>query len=127
VAVVSDIVEIARDLLAGRAGATPLGYTDWHPARLVARGNAVAASYLRLIVHDRPGILAKIGGILGRHRINIDSVLQEPAPSKEAMPFAMTLEPARQDRVESAVREVARLRYLAEPPVLMPFLDDLGT
>ncbi|HUI41500.1 MAG TPA: homoserine dehydrogenase [Terriglobia bacterium] len=125
VAVVSDVVEIARDLLTGGTGATPLGYTAWRPARLAPLAEMVAPFYLRLVVRDRPGILARVCGILGRHRINIDSVLQEPAPSKARSPFAMSLEPARQGQVARAVGEIARLPFLAEPPLLMPFFDEL--
>jgi homoserine dehydrogenase len=125
VAVISDVVEIARDLLAGGTGATPLGYTDWHPARLAPLAESVMPFYLRLVVRDRPGILARVGGILGRHRINIDSVLQEPHQSKDHLPFAMTLERARQGHVARALRDIARLPFLAEPPLMMPFLEEL--
>jgi homoserine dehydrogenase len=125
VAVISDVVEIARDLLAGGTGATPLGYTHWHPARLAPLAESVMPFYLRLVVRDRPGILARVGGILGRHRINIDSVLQEPHQSKDHLPFAMTLEPARQGHVARALRDIARLPFLAEPPLMMPFLEEL--
>jgi len=124
VAVISDVVEIARDLLAGSAGATPLGYTHWHRARLAPLSEMVAPFYLRLVVRDRPGILARVGGILGRHRINIDSVLQEPVASKDHVPFAMSLEPARHGHVARAVAEIARLPFLAEPPLMMPFLEE---
>lgn len=125
VAVISDVVEIARDLLAGGRGATPLGYTDWHPARLAPLARSAMPFYLRLVVRDRPGILARVCSILGRHRINIDTVLQEPHQSKDHLPFAMTLEAARQGHVARAVREIARLPFLAEPPLMMPFLEDL--
>ena len=125
VAVISDVVEIARDLLAGSAGATPLGYRDWHPARLAPLAEMTAAFYLRLVVRDRPGILARVGGILSRYRINIDSVLQEPVPSKAHVPFAMSLEPARQGHVARAVSEIARLPFLAEPPLMMAFLEEV--
>jgi homoserine dehydrogenase len=123
VAVLSDVVEIARDMLSGAAGATPLGYTAWHAARLAPPGRQVAPFYLRLVVRDRPGILARVCAILARHRINIDSVLQEPSRSKIALPFVMTLEPARQEQVSRALREIARLKFLAEPPLLMPFFE----
>ena len=125
VAVISDVVEISRGILAGGAGLTPLGYTDWHPVRLAPLAESVTPFYLRLVVRDRPGILARVSGILGRHRINIDSVLQEPHQPKQRMPFAMTLEPARQGHVARAVREIARLTFLAEPPLMMPFLENL--
>ncbi|HEV2425229.1 MAG TPA: homoserine dehydrogenase [Terriglobia bacterium] len=123
VAVLSDVIEIARDVLSGAAGATPLGYTAWHAAKLAPLGGQLAAFYLRLVVRDRPGILARISGILARHRINIDSVLQEPAQSKAALPFVLTLEPSRQEQIAGALREIARLSFLAQPPLLMPFFE----
>ena len=123
VAVLSDVVGIARAMTSGSGGASPLGYTHWHRARLVAPGSSVVASYLRLVVRDRPGILARVCGILARHRINIDSVLQEPAMEKKHLPFVMTLEPTREIQVLHAVSEIKRLRFLAAPPLLIPFAD----
>jgi homoserine dehydrogenase len=123
VAVLSDVVEIARSILAGGASTTPLGYTHWHEARTAPRGENVLSAYLRLVVRDQPGILSRVCAILARHRINIDSVLQEPAMPKQHLPFVMTLEPIQEKYVARAVKEIARLPFLAEPPLMMPFAD----
>ena len=80
-------------------------------------------AYLRLVVRDRPGILAQVCSILARHHINIDSVLQEPAMAKTHLPFVMTLEPTKEKNVVRAVKEIARLKFNAAPPVMMPFAD----
>ena len=121
VAVVSDVVQIARDMVAGGGGTTPLGYVTWHPAKIAASGENIIGAYLRLVVRDRPGILARVSGVLARHKINIDSVLQESAHSKRRLPFVMTLEPTREKGVSRAVSEIARLPFLAEPPLMLPF------
>jgi homoserine dehydrogenase len=123
VAVLSDVVEIARSITAGGRGATPLGYETWHPAKIAPPGDKVVSSYLRLVVRDRPGILARVCSILARHRINIDSVLQEPGCEKERLPFVMTLEPTREKLVARAVAEIARLPFMAEPPLVLPFAE----
>ncbi len=123
VAVLSDVVQIARDIVAGGRSSSPLGYTDWHPVKLAPRGENVVATYLRLVVRDRPGILARVSGILARHRINIDSVLQEPNHPIKRLPFVMTLEPTREKLVARAVAKIARLPFLALPPLIMPFAD----
>ncbi len=123
VAVLSDVVQIARAIVAGRGSTTPLGYISWHPAKIVSPKENVVATYLRLVVRDRPGILARVCGILAKHRINIDSVLQEPAHSKSSLPFVMTLEATREKHVARAVSEIAHLRFLAQPPLVMPFAD----
>jgi homoserine dehydrogenase len=123
VAVLSDVVEIARVIAAGGSGSTPLAYSEWHRKKIGRSSSEPVSSYLRLAVRDRPGILARVCATLGRHRINIDSVLQEPAMPKEHLPFVMTLEPTAENRVRRAVREIARLSFLVQPPLLLPFVD----
>ncbi|HXX22337.1 MAG TPA: homoserine dehydrogenase [Terriglobia bacterium] len=123
VAVLSDVVEIARAMAAGGAGTTPLGYETWRPSRIAPASDNIISAYLRLVVRDRPGILARVCALLARHRINIDSVLQEPAMPKTHLPFVMTLEPRREKDVAEAVAEIARLPFLACPPLMLPFAD----
>jgi homoserine dehydrogenase len=123
VAVLSDVVEIARAILSGGASTSPLGYTHWRPAKIAPFADNVVGAYLRLVVRDRPGILARVCAILARHSINIHSVLQEPGHSKNRLPFVMTLEPTREERVERAIRDIRRLPFLAAPPLTMPFAE----
>jgi homoserine dehydrogenase len=123
VAVLSDVVEIARAMAAGGGGSTPLGYETWHPSRIAPASENIISAYLRLVVRDRPGILARVCALLARHRINIDSVLQEPALPKNHLPFVMTLEPRREKHVAQAVAEIARLPFMARPPLMLPFAE----
>jgi homoserine dehydrogenase len=123
VAVLSDVVQIARAICAGSSSSSPFGYVDWHPSRIATADENVVATYLRLVVRDRPGILGRVCAILGRHRINIDSVLQEPECDKKHLPFVMTLEATQEKHVIRAVQEIARLPFLAERPLLIPFVD----
>ena len=123
VAVLSDVVQIARSFATGAVGSTPLGYETWHPSKIAPPEDSVISSYLRLVVRDRPGVLARVCAVLARHRINIDSVLQEPAMPKKHLPFVMTLEPTREKNVARAVAEIARLPFMARPPLMMPFAE----
>jgi homoserine dehydrogenase len=123
VAVLSDVVEIARAMATGGGGSTPLGYETWHPSRIAPASENIISAYLRLVVRDRPGILARVCALLARHRINIDSVLQEPALPKNHLPFVMTLEPRREKHVALAVAEIARLPFMARPPLMLPFAE----
>jgi len=50
-------------------------------------------------------------------------VLQEPCPSKKRLPFVMTLEPTREKLIALALSAIARLPFLAEAPLMMPFAD----
>jgi len=123
VAVLSDVVQIARSIVAGGARSTPFGYENWHPTRIASPAGNVVATYLRLVVRDRPGILGRVCAILGRHHINIDSVLQEPNCPKQRLPFVMTLEATQEKHVTRALKEIARLPFLAERPLLLPFAE----
>ena len=71
----------------------------------------------------KTGILGRVCAILGRHRINIDSVMQEPDCKKQHLPFVMTLEPTQEKHVTRALKEIARLPFLAAPPLLLPFAE----
>jgi len=123
VAVLSDVVQIARAIAGGGSRPTPFGYESWHPSRIAPPDENVVATYLRLVVRDRPGILGRVCTLLGRHRINIDSVLQEPDCQKEHLPFVMTLEPTQEKHVTRALKEITRLPFLAERPLLLPFAE----
>ena len=123
VAVLSDVVQIARSIIEGGSRPTPFGYENWRPSRIALPGENVIATYLRLVVRDRPGILGRVCTLLGGHRINIDSVLQEPECAKEHLPFVMSLEPTQEKHVTRAVKEISRLPFLAEQPLVLPFAE----
>ncbi len=123
VAVLSDIVQIARAMVSGGQRSSPLGYHTWHAGKIAPWGENTVGNYLRLVVRDRPGILARVSGILARYRVNINSVLQEPGHPRNATPFVMTLEPTREKVVAQATAEIAHLPFLTKPPLVMPFAE----
>jgi homoserine dehydrogenase len=113
VAVVSDLLAIAR-----RAGSPP---PAWPPCVEVdAVDVREAPHYLRLVVRDRPGIIASLATIFSRHGINIDAVLQEPGSNKDALPFVVTLERCATTAMESAVADIATLDFHVQPPLCLP-------
>ncbi|HTU99393.1 MAG TPA: homoserine dehydrogenase [Luteitalea sp.] len=116
VAVVSDLLALAR-----RAGGTPAA---WPPtAAPVAVGDLkVAPFYLRLVVNDRPGIIASLATIFSAHGINIDAVLQEPGGTKDRLPFVITLEACPTPSMATALAEIATLPFHVTPPLCLPVL-----
>ena len=118
VAVVSDLLQAARHRATGTASA------DYGP--LVAcelRHDLHAPHYLRFVVRDRPGIIASIAAVLARHEMNLHAVLQKPGHAKSTLPFAITLEPCSQGRLDAALEEISRFDFLVEAPVAMPILE----
>lgn len=79
VSVVSDVVEVGRNLLSQSAGRLPhLAYTDPGARNhlLLGRDDWQSQFYLRFSVVDRPGVLATIAGVLGEKKISIYQMVQ---------------------------------------------------
>jgi homoserine dehydrogenase len=115
VAVVSDIAAIAR-LESERSEAAALR------APTHVRGEFVTPQYLRFVVRDRPGIIARIAGAMEQHGINIDAVLQLPYPTKQALPFVVTTEACPPSVLAEAMRQISELDFHVQPPVDLPML-----
>lgn len=114
--VASDLIDLAEGR-AGHAFARPL-------AQLASAPRATPAErgryYLRLIVVDKPGVIAAISDRLAHEEISIESFLQMPAPSESAVPIVLTTQACPRSAIESAVRAIEALDVVAEPPYVMP-------
>jgi homoserine dehydrogenase len=78
--------------------------------------------YLRFLVRDRPGIVARLAQILSAHQLNIDAVLQNPGFDKAALPFVITLEPCPDSQLQPALAEMAALDFAIRPCLWLPIL-----
>jgi homoserine dehydrogenase len=63
--------------------------------------------YLRLIVQDKPGVLAEIAGIFGRHNVSLDSVMQKYRENSHATIIFITHE-AYEDWINAALKEIRK-------------------
>ena len=71
-------------------------------------------------MNDRPGIIAAVSGILAKHGISIEAVLQKPGYPKERLPFVMTIEACQNSLVESALGELRSLDFMVQPILSLP-------
>jgi len=118
-AVVSDLVEIARDLAAGRLSSkNVVGFLESSELKIAAEPRAVGW-YLRLTVHDQPGIIARVAEVLARHGMNIDSVQQEPHSPKERLSLFFTVEPVSEPKVRGALEIINTFDFMVEPVLLL--------
>lgn len=81
--------------------------------------DSVSRFYLRLIVDDRPGVLAQIATILGSHDVGILSMIQREADEAEGAPIVVMLHDAKFGVVREAVSKIAALDCMRIEPVLM--------
>jgi homoserine dehydrogenase len=113
-AVWSDALDIARRVAHGlpalhldlpSTSATPLPLTPMEAIR--------TAYYLRVMAMDRPGVLAQVSGILGRHDISLMSVLQKGRAHDEAVPVVMMTHEARERDMRAALAAIDALPVVA--------------
>jgi homoserine dehydrogenase len=81
-AVVADLIDIARHVVAGATTPIypPLGYTQKHDDVPILHIEDIDAEYyLRIPAIDRVGVMAKISSILQSFEISIEAVIQKEA------------------------------------------------
>jgi len=113
-AVWSDTLEIARRVAHGiPALDTDLPSIGLHPLPLRPVDEIRSAYYLRVMAMDRPGVLAQVAGILGRHDISLVSVLQKERARNEAVPVVMMTHEARERDMRAALAAIDKLPVVA--------------
>jgi homoserine dehydrogenase len=112
-AVVSDLVELGRNLLVQAKGhrVPSLAYQESaiekNPLKKIEE--VVMPYYMRFSALDRPGVLSKISGILGKNDISIVSVIQKGRRIKGSVPIVMMTHEAKEKNVRRALKEINRL------------------
>jgi len=116
--VVSDIADVARNLASGVRHRVPLTAHPHHTIRRLRRmGDIETRYYMRCMVKDQPGGLARIAGILGRHHISIASVHQKERKAARIVPVVMMTHEAKESNMRDALHEIDRLRFIKHPTV----------
>lgn len=128
VAVVSDLINVARELLmGGPERVSPFAHVELERGEPADIGNQVRPYYLRFRVRDRPGIIAELASILASADVSVDAVLQEPSDAKDDLAFVISIEPAPQRAVDEAVRKMRDLDFLVDAPLVLALEKGLDT
>jgi len=112
-AVVSDLVDIAR----GRSQPTfsvPATELRRLPAAPMARHRG--AYYIRLMVVDKPGVIADVAAALRDQEVSLESMLQRARAPGEAVPVVLTTHETEEAAMRRALDRIAMLDSVAEPP-----------
>jgi homoserine dehydrogenase len=121
VAVVSDLMRVAREIRSGSPErVSPFAHERLGEYRPVSITLQKCSYYLRFRVDDRPGIIAKLSGILAKKNISLDAVIQEPCDTKHDLPFVITVEESTEQAIREAVEEMSHLDFMREAPLALP-------
>jgi homoserine dehydrogenase len=112
-AVVADILDIA----VGRGGtsfAVPASQLKRSLAAPMARHRG--AYYVRLMVVDRPGVIADIAAALRDEAVSMEQMIQRGRAPGEAVPVVLTTHDTEEAAMRRALERIARLDTVREPP-----------
>ena len=126
-AVVSDIADIARNLQTGAKRRLPLvAFQPDHIREIpvLPLDDIETYYYFRFAALDRPGVLSKISGILGKYTISLKSVHQKGRKTNGSVPIVMLTHKAREADVKKALNEIKALDVVDGNPTLIRIEDE---
>ncbi|TLD88652.1 homoserine dehydrogenase [Helicobacter sp. MIT 05-5294] len=114
-AVISDIIEIART-----KSSPMLGFkTASSHLRLKPQDRIISAYYLRILVLDKPGVLAQIAKIFGEVGISIDTFLQRKAKDKNHSTLLLSTHSCSEAEIKVAIGLISALEVVHAIPVMI--------
>nr|WP_320192465.1 homoserine dehydrogenase [uncultured Desulfobacter sp.] len=126
-AVLSDITDIARNIIAGIRRRVPtLGYPEDNIKKIpiLPMDELSTRYYLRFEAQDHPGVLSTISGILGKNDISIKSVHQKGRNTNGQVPIVMLTHLARESRIQAALAQIIQTDCVLGQPVVIRIEDD---
>jgi homoserine dehydrogenase len=119
-AVLSDLIDVAAE-----RGGLPFGRS----INTLVDANAVENCagpdkpfYIRLMVVDQPGVLATLTGILQKHSISVEGLLQQGRAPGNAVALVMTTHETSVANLGIALDEMEKLPIVKAKPVAMPIV-----
>jgi homoserine dehydrogenase len=115
-AVVADLIDVARGRLTPVWGAATAALSH---APSVSMDAHAGAYYLRLMVVDRPGVIADIAAVLRDAGVSMESMLQRGRSPGEAVPIVLTTHETDEAAMRGALDKIAALETVLEHPALI--------
>ena len=115
-AVVADLIDVARGRITPVWGAQSGALSNAPSVPMLAH---VGAYYLRLMVVDRPGVIADVTAALRDAGISLESMLQRGRSPGEAVPVVLVTHETREAAMRDALARIAALDAVLEDPAVI--------
>jgi homoserine dehydrogenase len=112
-AVVADLVDLARGIRLPVFGVPAEGLARRRPMPMDAH---TGAYYLRLMVVDRPGVIAGIAAVLRDEEISVEALLQRGRAPGEAVPLVIATHETVEANMRRALEQIAAQETTLEAP-----------
>ena len=120
-AVVSDVIEVCRNILQNRHGRIPgFGYQAGRERRLhlLQNSGSISRYYLRFSAVDQPGVLGRIATLLGKNQVSIAEMRQYDTSAGSVgggVPIVMLTHEAVEGHVTAALKGTDQLDITTAP------------
>ena len=115
-AVVSDLIDIARNTVLPTFS-VPLSKLS--QPKTVSLDNRQGPYYLRLMVLDRPGVIADVSAALKEEGVSVEVLLQRGRSEEGSVPVVLKLHETVEANVRRAVEQIAQLDSVVERPCMI--------
>jgi homoserine dehydrogenase len=115
-AVVADLIDVARGRHTPVWGAAADALSN---APSVPMSAHVGPYYLRLMVVDRPGVIADVTAVLRDQGISLESMLQRGRAPGEAVPVVLVTHETQESAMRAALQRIEALETVLEPPTVI--------
>ncbi len=111
-AIFSDLIDIAK------RGSKRLADDDYlmrglrKKIKLKNISSILSRYYLRFHIVDRPGVLAQISRILGKHSVSISDCVQKENCTGRIVPLILLTHPAHEKSVSNAIKQIDRMNIV---------------
>lgn len=112
-AVVSDIIDIGRNIICGGGKRFP-AIAGTLRKKIKKMDDIESMYYFRFSALDQPGVLSRISGILGNCNISIASVIQKGRSVVGSVPLVVLAHKAREKDVLNAIKEIDALPVVSD-------------
>jgi len=118
-AVLSDIVDIGHKITCGKNSAKSIIPKDVGIKNLRKMDDVVTRYYAHFSAIDKPGVLANIADLLGRHNISIASVVQKERLEAHIVPIVMLTHEAKEMGMQAALAKINKLPAIKKKSVVI--------
>ena len=115
-AVVADLIDLARGRMIPVWGADGVALSQLPSVPMSAH---VGAYYLRLMVVDRPGVIADVTAALRDAGVSLESMIQRGRAPGEAVPVVLVTHETNEAAMLGALDDIAAMDAVLEPPALI--------
>lgn len=112
-AVVADLTDIARGSRLPTFGVPVARLTRLEASPIEARRGAY---YIRLMVVDRPGVIADVAAAMRDQNVSMEQMLQRGRAPEAAVPVVLTTHETEEAAMARAIEAIAALDSVVEPP-----------